>query len=145
MTPERFAYLADAYGADLQRWPSAERAQAQALLDTGHATARQALQQARWLDTRLDSYRVPEPSPALVRQIIATAALHPPAPTLWQRYAGWLTSLGWIGVGLSGAAAGMLAVTLSLPLPPSAEALPSVLDQSDAEFVLSINAEEAEQ
>ena len=26
MTPERFVHLADAYGADLQRWPSAERA-----------------------------------------------------------------------------------------------------------------------
>ncbi|NBF06840.1 hypothetical protein GV819_31695 [Pseudomonas sp. Fl5BN2] len=146
MTPERFVHLADAYGADLRRWPASERNAAQTLLGTGNALALEALQQARWLDGQLDSYQVAGPSPALAQRIIAGAASrHSPGPSFWRRYAGWLASLGWVGVGLSGVAAGMLAVTLSLPLSNSAEALPSVFDQSDAEFVLSINAEEAEQ
>nr|BFD43288.1 hypothetical protein FFPRI1PSEUD_47870 [Pseudomonas sp. FFPRI_1] len=146
MTPERFVHLAEAYGADLQRWPAEERASAQALLSTGNTWAQEALQQALWLDRQLDRYQLPEPSPALVRQILATAPGRPPLPSFWRRYASWLASLGWVGVGLTGVAAGMLAVTLSLPLPSSfAEALPSVFDQSDAEFILSINAEEAEQ
>lgn len=143
MTPERFVHLADAYGADLQRWPSAERAAAQALLGSGDAQAVAALRQAHWLDSQLDRYQVPAPSPDLAQRIIA-AAQQPGAP-FWSRYAGWLASLGWVGVGLTGVAAGMLAVALSLPLSTSPEALPSVFDQSDAEFVLSINAEEAEQ
>lgn len=50
MTPERFAYLADAYGADLHRWPLAERGAAKALLDSGNPSAREALDQAGWLD-----------------------------------------------------------------------------------------------
>ncbi|MCE4056404.1 hypothetical protein [Pseudomonas sp. Au-Pse12] len=145
MTPERFAYLADAYGADLQRWPAGEREAAQALLGDGNALAAEALRQARWLDSQLDSYQLAAPGPALAQRIIAAAATAPRGASFWQRYAGWLASLGWVGVGLTGVAAGMLAVALSLPLSASTEALPSVLDQSDAEFILSINAEEAEQ
>ncbi|QIH09760.1 MULTISPECIES: hypothetical protein [unclassified Pseudomonas] len=145
MTPERFAQLADAYGSDLRRWPEAERSAARRLLDTGHPDALQALQQANWLDGRLDSYQVPEPSHALIRHIVASASAQQRAVSRWPRHSGWLASLGWLGVGLSGVAAGMLAVALSLPLPHSTEALPSVFDQSDAEFVLSINTEEAEQ
>lgn len=145
MTPERFVHLADAYGADLQRWPADERGAAQTLLGSGNALAADALRQAHWLDSQLDSYLVAAPSPALAQRIIAAAHTQPPGASFWQRYAGWLAPLGWVGVGLTGVAAGMLAVTLSLPLPTSAEALPSVFDQSDAEFILSINAEEAEQ
>lgn len=145
MTPERFAYLAEAYGADLQRWPASERDAAQALLGGGNALATEALGQARWLDSQLDSYQVAAPGPALVQRIIATAAIPPRGASFWQRYAGWLASLGWVGVGLTGVAAGMLAVALGLPLSTATEALPSVFDQSDAEFILSTNAEEAEQ
>ena len=45
MTPERFAHLADAYGASLHRWPLAEQAPAQALLDSGNVHAREALRE----------------------------------------------------------------------------------------------------
>ncbi|WP_430445587.1 MAG: hypothetical protein ACQZ2J_30660 [Pseudomonas piscis] len=145
MTPERFVQLADAYGADLGRWPAGEREAAREVLDSGHPQAFAALQQADWLDRRLDRHPVPKPSPELVRRIIASAAPYQRRASFWGRHHTWLASLGWAGVGLSGIAAGMLAVTLSLPLPHSSEALPSVFDQSDAEFVLSINTEEAEQ
>ncbi|NWA25819.1 hypothetical protein HX866_13055 [Pseudomonas gingeri] len=144
MTPERFAYLADAYGADLQRWPVAERVDARTLLERGDATSLLVLQQARQLDSLLDSYQLATPDPALARRIVASA---PPArPTsFWSRYADWLSRVGFVGVGLAGIATGMLVASLSLPLPSASEALPSIFDQGDADIVFTVNAEESEQ
>ncbi|WP_248800359.1 hypothetical protein [Pseudomonas sp. MWU13-2105] len=144
MTPERFAYLADAYGADLQRWPAAERAAAQALLERGDTTSLQRLQQARQLDRLLDSYQLAPPDPALARRIAALAISARPL-SFWSRYADWLSRVGFVGVGLAGIAAGILVVSLSLPLPTASEALPSVFDQGDADIVFTVNAEESEQ
>jgi hypothetical protein len=141
MTPERFVYLADAYGADLHRWPSAERSAAQALLDSGNVHARQAVQQARWLDGQLDSHQLPLADPALVRQIRQSAPR-----SFWSRYASWLSPAGFVGVGVAGIVTGMLVASMSVPLPMlSSEVLPSVFDQGDAEVVFSVNAEETEQ
>lgn len=145
MTPERFAQLADAHGADLRRWPATERADAQALLEQADSTALAALDQARALDRLLDSHRIAAPDPALVRQI-RLAAGTAPTPSLWQRYAGWLSPAGFVGVGVAGIAAGILVASLSLPLPlHSAEVLPSVFDHGDADIVFTVNAEETEQ
>ncbi|WP_448205248.1 hypothetical protein [Azospirillum sp. sgz302134] len=52
MTIARFRHLAEAYGADIARWPAAERAVAAALLSTSDE-ARRALEQARALDSWL--------------------------------------------------------------------------------------------
>jgi hypothetical protein len=143
MTPERFAYLADAYGADLRRWPDAEQATAQALLRSGNVHAREALQQARWLDSQLDSHQLAFIDPALARQIRQSAAL--PA-SFWSRYARWLSPAGLVGVGIAGIVTGMLVASMSVPLPMlSSEVLPSVFDQGDAEVVFTVNAEETEQ
>ncbi len=49
MTIARFRHLADVCGADLARWPAAERAAAEALLD-GSDEARRVLAHARVLD-----------------------------------------------------------------------------------------------
>jgi len=144
MTPERFGHLADAYGADLRRWPAAERAGAQALLARGDAEVLDALEQARQLDRMLDRHQVPAPAPGLARRIAASATIAP-RDAFWRRYADWLSRAGFVGVGLAGVAAGMLVASLSLPLPSASEILPSIFDQSDAEFVLSINAEEIDQ
>lgn len=144
MTPERFAYLADAYGADLRRWPAAERQPAQALLDSGDARARASLAQAQGLDSLLDSHRLPAPHPALGARIAASANLPVRRPlfsghhTLWSR-------LGLLGVGVAGIAAGMLAVSLSLATGNGTEALPSIFDQNDAEIVYTISTEDSEQ
>lgn len=143
MTPERFTHLADAYGADLQRWPANERAGARALLAEGHPELIEALDQARWLDGLLDSHQVAAPTPALIRSIVASAPVA--TPSFWGRHPGWLSRMGFVGAGLAGIAAGMLTVSLSLPLPTSSEALPSIFEQSDADIVLSINAEESDQ
>jgi hypothetical protein len=143
MTPERFAHLANAYGADLQRWPSTEQADAQALLARGDANALDALHQARMLDSLLDSHQVAAPNPGLAQQIAASATYTAPTP-FWLRYAGWLSPAGFIGAALAGIAAGMLVASLSLPL-SAPETLPSFLDHSDADIVFSMNAEENEQ
>lgn len=148
MTPERFAQLADAYGANLQRWPSAERSAAQALLATGDRQAQACLQQAGWLDGQLDAYRLPAPSPALARRIAASAT---PSviPSFWARYGGWLSRASFVGAGLAGLAAGMLVVSLNMPIGQAPgvenEALPSVFDHSDLESVYAGDTEESEQ
>lgn len=143
MTPERFAHLASAYGAHLQRWPVAEQAAAQALLDSGNASARDALHAANWLDAQLDSYQLAFVDPALARQICQSA---PRRASFWSRYAYWLSPAGLVGVGIAGIAAGVLVASLSVPLPMlSSDVLPSVFDQGDADVVFTVNAEETEQ
>ncbi|MEB2649276.1 hypothetical protein [Pseudomonas canadensis] len=143
MTPERFAYLADAYGANLQRWPLAERGAAQALLDGGNVSAREVLDQAGWLDAQLDSHQLAFTDPALARQIRQSALRR---TSFWARYAAWLSPAGLVGVGIAGVVTGMLVASMSVPLPMvSAEVLPSVFDQGDAQVIFTVNAEESEQ
>lgn len=143
MTPERFAHLADAYGASLHRWPLAEQAPAQALLDSGDPSARLTLREAAWLDMQLDAHTVLQTDLALARQIRQSV---PRRASFWSRYANWLSPAGLVGVGIAGIAAGVLVASMSVPLPMlSAEVLPSVFDQGDAEVVFSVNAEETEQ
>lgn len=143
MTPERFAYLADAYGADLQRWPLAERGAAKALLASGNPSAREALDQAGWLDAQLDSHQLAFIDLALTRQIRESA---PRRRSFWSRYAGWLSPAGLVGAGIAGVVTGMLVASMSVPLPMvSAEVLPSVFDQGDAQVIFTVNAEETEQ
>ncbi|SEI16539.1 hypothetical protein [Pseudomonas asplenii] len=143
MTPERFAQLAEIYGADLRRWPAPERAGAELRLKHGDGAALAALDHARALDSLLDGYQLPAPDLALVRQI-RLAAGPVRTPSFWQRYAGWLSPAGFVGVGVAGIAAGILVASLSLPL-HSAEVLPSVFDHGDADIVFTVNAEDAEQ
>lgn len=71
----RFDVLLDAYGADPERWPEAERAAAMALLQRD-PEARALRAQAARLDGLLALAEPVEPSPALVARILAAA----PAP-----------------------------------------------------------------
>ncbi|WP_447649997.1 hypothetical protein [Pseudomonas abietaniphila] len=144
MTPERFVHLADAYGADLKHWPAAEREDARALIKRGDPQAINALQQASWLDRRLDNHPVAAPDQLLIREVVASAFTVEKA-SFWSRYADWLSRLGFLGAGLAGVAAGMLVASLSLPLSSAPDLLPSILDQGDAELMLSLDAEESEQ
>jgi len=144
MTPERFVHLADAYGADLKHWPTAEREDARALIERGDIAAINALQQAAWLDQKLDSHRAATPDPVLIRNVVASA-FDAERTSFWSRYADWLSRIGFIGAGIAGIAAGMLVVSLSLPLANAPDLLPSVFDQGDAELILSVDAEESDQ
>lgn len=145
MTPERFIHLADAYGADLAHWPAAEREDARTLLAQRNPQALAALQQAAWLDNRLDNHRAPLADPLLMRQIVASAYATEPPSSFWRRYADWLSRLGFVGVGLAGIAAGMLIASMSLPLSSAPDLLPSVFDHGEADLMLGIDSEEGEQ
>ena len=145
MTPERFQHLANAYGADIQRWPASEQAGAQVLMRSANPAVSDALRQARWLDGQLDSHLLAPVPGDLARRIAATAVRQPAPPSFWSRHLDWLPRIGFVGAGLAGIGAGMLVVSLGLPLRSAADALPSIFEQSDAEIVLSLNVEEMEQ
>ncbi len=144
MTPERFIHLADAYGADLKHWPAAERETARLLIERGDVCVLEALQQAAWLDQRLSSHQVAAPDSLMIRQVMASAFVAR-RPLFWSRYADWLSRIGFVGVGLAGIAAGMLIVSLSLPLSSTPDVLPSVFDHGDADLILGVEPGETEQ
>ncbi len=82
MNLERFTELLDAYGADLDRWPTSEQAAATTLL-TDRADAREAQRRAAAVDILLLRAGLPdiEPSDALRQRILAQVAQLPPALT----------------------------------------------------------------
>lgn len=144
MTPERFAHLADAYGADLKHWPEAEREEARTLIARGDTRVLVALDQAAWLDQRLDTHHAAQPDALLIQKVVASA-FAVDRPSFWATYSGWLARIGFVGAGLAGIAAGMLVASLSLPLTGTPDALPSIFDHGDADLMLSLDAEESEQ
>lgn len=108
MTPDRFSQLCDSYGADIRRWPAAERDAAMAYAASNPA-ARQKLDAAAGLDRLLDTHAVPLPGAALRERIVASgprAAWHK-AALVWR-------SAGLAGLGLAGAVAGALLVAVAL-------------------------------
>ncbi len=74
MNRERFEQLLDAYGADPKRWPSSERAAAEAYAQAHAAEAAVLLREARGLDAAMDAAReTVKPDPARVAAILAKA------------------------------------------------------------------------
>ena len=87
MTIERLKALAQAYGADLRRWPASERPFAESLIATDPA-ARAALAEAAALDALLAASPTPSPSARTSSSASATTSPTPPAasacwPTKW--------------------------------------------------------------
>ncbi|QNK70451.1 hypothetical protein [Variovorax sp. PAMC26660] len=122
MTPERFEELADAWGAELRRWPDAERADAQALLERD-ASARVVLARAAELDSMLDASVVASPAAALIQAALAGApGQGVKRGRTGQRRTGWWWPGTWAaGVGLVGAAAAgalVFGLALSVIVPP---------------------------
>lgn len=70
MTLERFTAIVDAYGANPERWPDAERAGGLALLELS-PEARAARDAAATLDRLLDHAPVAASDPALERSVLA--------------------------------------------------------------------------
>ena len=108
MTPDRFSDLADIYGADLRRWPEAEREAGRALL-AARPELNAVLQAAAELDDALDAFRVAAPSMALRDRVIAQATMKTRAPRR-----GWMDRLklalgaGWAAAACAGVAAGIV-------------------------------------
>jgi hypothetical protein len=142
MTPHRFTELAEAYGGDLQRWPSAERDAARALLANGDGTLNAVLRQASWLDGQLDRHQLPAVPSQLMRQIVADATQE---RSFWARWFSWVFGAGFVGVGVAGVAAGILVASLTLPLAVEHEYLPNVFDSGDGDVVFNLDATEEPQ
>lgn len=108
MMYERLAYLADAYGGDLRRWPEAEREAARALV-AADPRAAALLREADGLDALLDAAPRPAPSHALREAVIASAA----GAGLKARRRGaigplaWLSGAGWAAAACAGVVFGI--------------------------------------
>ena len=104
MTLDRFTDLAAAYGADIARWPEAERTAARALAQS-EPRAAAILADAGILDRALHAAVTPPASRALYERVIAEA----PALVARGRLARWMTAVG-LGAALAMAAASGVAV-----------------------------------
>ena len=121
MTPDRFEQLLDAWGADPRRWPEAERAAAQEHL-ARDPSARALGARAAELDALLDSHHVAPPDAALVRAVLdatggSSQRCSRPRRSIVFPVRWWWSGMGIAGVagiGLAGAAAGALAVSMAL-------------------------------
>ncbi|HEX3920332.1 MAG TPA: hypothetical protein VHW60_23575 [Caulobacteraceae bacterium] len=109
MTEDRFRHLASAYGADLARWPKAERAAAAEFLARHADVAGRMLAAEQPLDDTLAADAVAEPRPALRARIIEAA----PRQRAAGRAMRWLTAAG-LGLGLAASCAAGVAAGFSL-------------------------------
>lgn len=102
MKAERLHELADAYGADLRRWPASERAFAESLI-AADPSLKAVLDQAAALDALLDAAPRPVPSSALTARILAAA---PRAKNRLGK-AIWYLGAGWAAAACAGVVAGV--------------------------------------
>ena len=116
MTPERFRALLDSCGADLRRWPEAERDAARALLECGPADLRAARTEAAMLDRDLDAHEIAAPAAALLDRIAGQAVSSPSDEEArpWWRAAPFWPRAGWAIAGVAGAFAGAIVVSVAL-------------------------------
>ncbi|ANC54092.1 MAG: ferric-dicitrate binding protein FerR (iron transport regulator) [Brevundimonas sp.] len=102
MKAERLHELADAYGADLRRWPASERAFAESLI-AADPSLKAVLDEAAALDALLDAAPKPVPSSALIARILAAA---PRAKSRLGK-AIWYLGAGWAAAACAGVVAGV--------------------------------------
>ena len=116
MTPERFRVLLDTCGADLRRWPEAERDDARALLASDPAGVRVAHAEAAMLDRDLDAHEIAAPGTALIERIAGAPGAGASAGRArsWWRVEPFWPRAGWALTGMAGAVAGALAVSVAL-------------------------------
>ncbi|MFN3814666.1 hypothetical protein [Brevundimonas sp.] len=122
MNAQRFQDLAEAYGADVRRWPEAERDAARAFMGGNPHGAERLLFEARQMDLALDAAPRPMVSHALREQVIAlaaTAGLEPRARRFGFGRFVWMSGAGWAAACAAGV---MVGVNLSDQLMAPAEA-----------------------
>jgi len=108
----RFAEILDAYGADPQRWPEAERSGAETLLAMSEE-ARALRDDAAALDMLLDLSAAPAPSPELMADILAAAQ-----PAGWRQWLSDFWPFGPIWQPVSAfTAAAVLGIAVGLGAP----------------------------
>lgn len=104
MKAERLHELADAYGADLRRWPASERAFAESLL-AADPSLKAVLDEAATLDALLKAAPTPVPSAALTARILAAAPKRKARSRLGR--AVWYLGAGWAAAACAGVVAGV--------------------------------------
>ncbi|RAK65466.1 hypothetical protein [Phenylobacterium kunshanense] len=130
MTPERFETLAEAFGGNVDRWPTAERTEASRLIAADPAWTGRVLARADELDAMLASAALPVASGALVDRIVAGA------PRARPRWPAWLAPAG-LGAGLAAACAAGVMLGMQLAAPQGGgEAL---MTAADDEFSLYLD------
>ena len=105
MKIDRLEVLAEAYGADLSRWPAHERAFAESLIAADPA-ARAVLEDAAALDALLDASPRIVPSAALTALVLASA----PKPKASRGHLGRVfgsLGAGWAAAACAGVVAGV--------------------------------------
>jgi hypothetical protein len=132
MTPERFHQIVDAYGADPRRWPSHERAAAQAWARLNREQADAVLADAAGLDAFLAADKVDPPGVALQQRVIASAPVRQPRQPATRRRL-WWSGAAVAGVGLLGGVAGALAVSFFV----LTETVPPLHDSYDSSYLTS--------
>jgi hypothetical protein len=103
MTPDRFAAILAAYGADPTRWPDAERVAAETIARTADP---RAIAGAAAFDTLLDDFTVVWPGADLVQRIVASAPRRRP----------WRILLPGFGLAAATAAFGIVAGVIVQPV-----------------------------
>ena len=116
MTPERFRRLTETYGAEPRRWPAEEREVALAFVNRHPAEAQATLADASTLDSVLDGHVVGPPTTELRERIVASG---PAAQAVWHQARLWWQGVGLAGLGIAGALAGALMISVLLPLDTS--------------------------
>ena len=117
MTPERFHALLDSCGADLRRWPEAERDAARALLASDSAALRAAHAEAAMLDRDLDAYEIAprrRGADRSDRRCGRVGSASAGRARSWWRLEPFWPRAGWALTGLAGAVAGALVVSVAL-------------------------------
>lgn len=111
MTAERFLALVAAWGAAPRRWPSAERAAADAFVAARPEVARQALSDADAVDALLQASPTPAVPAALRDRVLASAAgaglRSRNRPRRWADRLALSLGVGWAAAACAGVVAGM--------------------------------------
>jgi hypothetical protein len=98
---DEFETLLDVHGPNWERWPDAERVQAQAFM-AGSEPARSAFRQAERLEAALSLVPGLEPAPDLGNRIVRLARVQSRARFRWWPFDSPLPLLGWAGAAALG-------------------------------------------
>jgi hypothetical protein len=118
MDARRFRALVATYGADRERWPSAERQSAESFL-RGSSEAPKWLEVEQQLDALLDEAGPVEPSAALLRRVAEIPLRHPAPERVLAplgRLRNWFTIL--VAAAVAGAVVGVVTPDLAPGIEP---------------------------
>lgn len=116
MNIEKFTLLAEAYGANINRWPEIHQKQAAEMIAINLPEVNQALGQAQLMDDLFSEHTIAPVERALFDRIMETAPQQYRQSFIQRlllgNIPGWLSFSGLVGTGLAGALAGAFCVSI---------------------------------